>query len=248
MIRAGQVQSKPSAGLSEEPTDTPQLLVIDDDDDSLSILKMVFKKEGYQVDLANDGLEGLKLLKAKHHDVVISDVMMPKMDGYKFCEEVRSDPAIQSTPIILITAKKETIDKITGLEKGADDYVTKPYNLIELRARILAMLRMKRLRDELTAQQKELERIKTLEETLLAISHNINNAIAPIFGRAQICSPDDTESVEKLVEASLEGCRKVKETMELLEKVIGAMKNSSNQSQFLSIQELLAHLREKGQA
>jgi len=215
---------------TENEKDVPRILVMDDDDDTLAILRMVLKKEGYKVDLANDGVEGLKLLRDRHHDLVISDVMMPKLDGYRFVETVRQDPSIRATPVILITAKKETEDKVTGLQKGADDYITKPYNLVELRARIAGMLRLKDVRHELLEREKELERIRTLEQTLMTISHHINNAIAPISGRAQLCNPKDPATVEKLIEACNEGGRRIAETMALLEKVILEMKDPAKDS------------------
>jgi CheY-like chemotaxis protein len=212
---------------AENTSDAKRILVMDDDDDTLAILRMVLKKEGYKIDLATDGVEGLQLLRDRHHDLVISDVMMPKLDGYKFVETVRQDPSIRTTPIILITAKKETEDKVAGLEKGADDYITKPYNLVELRARIASMLRLKELRRELMEAEKELERIRTLEQTLMTISHHVNNAIAPISGRAQLCSPKDPSSVQKLIDACHEGSRRIAETMAMLEKVIAEMKDPS---------------------
>jgi CheY-like chemotaxis protein len=186
------------------------------------------------------------MLKRSHHDLVLSDVMMPKMDGFKFCEEVRRDPEIEMTPIVLVTAKNEMPDKITGLEKGADDYLTKPYNLIELRTRIASMLRLKKLRSQLISREKELERIKTLEQTLIAISHHINNATAPIQGRAQLCDLNKPDSVKKLIEVCLNGCAKITKTINLLGRVITVMKNPSNKASVdftnTSVNELLAQL------
>ena len=216
-----------------------RILIIDDDEDTLSIIKMVMVKDGYEVDLAGDGAEGLRLLRQNHHALVISDVMMPKLDGYKFCETVRHDHQISMTPIILVTAKKELDDKLMGLKHGADDYITKPYNLAEFRARIASMLRLSKLRNELIERERELERIHTLEQTLIAISHNINNAIAPILGRAQICKADDKHSVEKLIEVSLDGCKRVTSTIRLLEQVVTAMKNPQNDWQFDEISHLV---------
>lgn len=207
---------------------TTKILIIEDDLDTVSILKMFFTKEGYEIDVANDGEEGFNLLKKVHHDLVLSDVMMPKMDGFRFCEMVRSEAEIKMTPIVLVTAKNDPGDKIVGLEKGADDYLTKPYNLVELRVRIASMLKLKKLRTELIQKEKELERIKTLEQTLVAISHHINNATAPIAGRAQICDLHDPESVKKLIEVSIDGCNKITNTIELLSQVIYAMKHSSH--------------------
>ena len=106
---------------SETPAEN-RLLMIDDDVDTLAILKMIFVKVGYQVDVAHDGQEGLELLKQKKHDLVISDIMMPVINGYKFCELVRSDHEIRLTPILLITAKKDLFDKVVSLNVGADDF------------------------------------------------------------------------------------------------------------------------------
>ncbi len=213
--------------LKEKTEDSPaRILIVDDDDDTLAILRMVLKRDGYKVDSANDGVQALDILKEKKHDLVISDVMMPEMDGYRFVETVRQDPDIRTTPIILITAKKETEDKVAGLEKGADDYITKPYNLVELRARINGLLRLRELRRELIEREKELEQIHTLEQTLMTVSHHINNAISPISGRAQLCKPDNPDSVVKLIDAAHEGTRRIRETIALLERVILTMKSS----------------------
>lgn len=205
-----------------------KILIIEDDQDTVAILKMFFSKEGYDIDIAGDGQEGFDKLKKSHHDLVLSDVMMPKVDGFKFCEMVRSEPLLKMTPIVLVTAKNDPGDKIVGLEKGADDYLTKPYNLVELRVRIASMLKLKKLRGELILKEKELERIKTLEQTLIAISHHINNATAPIAGRAQICDVHDPDGVKKLVDVCIDGCRKITNTIELLSQVIKAMKQPSN--------------------
>ena len=229
-----------------------KILIIEDDPDTIAILKMFFKKEGYDIDVAGDGQEGFDKLKKDRHDLVLSDVMMPKMDGFRFCELVRSETSIKMTPIILVTAKNDPRDKIVGLEKGADDYITKPYHLIELRVRIASMLKLKKLRTELLNKEKELERIKTLEQTLIAISHHINNATAPIAGRAQICDVNDPESVKKLIDASISGCRKITGTIELLAQVIKLMKSTNHEEPIdfseLTVNDLLTKFEEQSQS
>lgn len=248
-------QAKPTpAGIPawyEVTSETPaenRLLMIDDDDDTLAILKMIFVKVGYQVDVAHDGQEGLELLKQKKHDLVISDIMMPVINGYKFCELVRSDHEIRLTPILLITAKKDLFDKVVSLNVGADDFMTKPYNVAELRARVTSLLKMKRLRDELIAREKELERIHTLEKTLLAISHHINNAIAPISARAQVCRPDQAEDVQKLIDACKSGTARVTQTIHILAQAVEWMKapatENSLQSAPLSVNDMVASLND----
>ncbi len=222
-----------------------RILIIEDDPDTVAILNMFFRKEGYNVDVAGDGEQGLEKLREHHHDLVLSDVMMPKMDGFKFCELVRSEPDLKMTPIVLVTAKSDPMDKIAGLEKGADDYLVKPYNLVELRVRVASMLKLKKLRSELIQKEKELERILTLEQTLVAISHHINNATAPIAGRAQICDPKDPDSVKKLIEASIDGCQKITETLDLLAQIIKMMKHAPDEGNFsgLTVNDILAKLK-----
>ncbi len=231
---------------SAETPSNSRLLMIDDDDDTLAILKMIFTKVGYRVDIAHDGHEGLEMLKQHKHDLVISDIMMPVINGYKFCELVRSDHEIHLTPILLITAKKDLFDKVVSLNVGADDFMTKPYNVAELRARVSSLLKMKRLRDELISREKELERIRTLEKTLLAISHHINNAIAPIAARAQICRPDQEQEVRKLIDACNSGCARVTQTIRILTGAVEWMKNPSQNESFqvgeLSVNDMIASL------
>ncbi len=227
----------------------PRILILDDDQDANAILRMYFTKEGYDVDTAYDGIEGLASLREHKHDLVISDIMMPRLDGYKFIDAVRADDEIKITPIVIITAKNELHDKLTGLQKGADAYLTKPYNLIELGGQIASMLQLRALRQSLVQREKELIRLKALDQTLVAISHHINNAIAPIAGRAQICDPHNVESVEKLIRVCNVGVDRITRTITLLGEVIHAMENTSDDEMYnlekLTINELLAKFDEK---
>jgi len=114
------------------------ILLVDDDPHVLEVLTLYLEKEGYSVLQAANGQEGLD--KALYHDpcLIVLDVMMPEMDGIELCRRIRT---VKSTPIIMLTAKSEDIDKILGLELGADDYITKPFNPREVLARIKAVLR-----------------------------------------------------------------------------------------------------------
>ena len=116
-----------------------KILIVEDEPNMRMGLKDNLEFEGYIVDVAVDGEEGLNKIKSELYNLVILDVMLPKISGFDVCKTVRKD-GIQ-TPIILLTAKGEEIDKVLGLELGADDYVTKPFSLRELLARIKAILR-----------------------------------------------------------------------------------------------------------
>ncbi|PUA37839.1 DNA-binding response regulator [Paenibacillus elgii] len=114
------------------------VLVVDDDSEIRDVIHVYLRNEGYRILEAVDGLEALDVLKSNSVQLVILDVMMPRMDGIKTCFKIRETSTI---PIIMLSAKEEDIDKITGLTTGADDYVAKPFNPLELLARVKAQLR-----------------------------------------------------------------------------------------------------------
>lgn len=114
------------------------VLVVDDEKNIVQLAKMYLAKEGYTVDSAFDGADALEKVKARRPDLVILDLMMPKVDGWEVCRRLRQETDI---PIIILTARGDDVDKILGLELGADDYVTKPFNPRELVARVKAVLR-----------------------------------------------------------------------------------------------------------
>jgi DNA-binding response OmpR family regulator len=116
----------------------PRILLVDDEDAVQKLLTYPLRKEGYEVVPALDGREALDRLAEDNFDLVVLDVMMPKMDGFDVCREIR---ARSTVPIIMLTAKTEEIDKVLGLELGADDYITKPFSVREFRSRVKAVLR-----------------------------------------------------------------------------------------------------------
>jgi len=115
-----------------------RILIIEDERPMAEAVRFNLEKEGYEVDIALDGETGWKMFEAGPYDIIILDLMLPGMDGMEICRQVRQEG---STPIIMLTAKDSDVDKILGLEMGADDYMTKPFNMRELLARIKAVLR-----------------------------------------------------------------------------------------------------------
>ena len=114
------------------------VLIVEDDRNIAELLQMYLEKEGYAVTTAFDGGQGLSKFRSIKPDLVLLDVMMPVMDGWTLCKTIRAEA---QTPIIMLTAKGETDDKVTGLKTGADDYITKPFEMKEVLARIEAVLR-----------------------------------------------------------------------------------------------------------
>ncbi|MDR2356791.1 MAG: response regulator transcription factor [Oscillospiraceae bacterium] len=124
-----------------------RILVVDDEKLLIKGIKFNLENEGYQVDSAYDGQEAVELARNGNFDLIILDVMMPKLDGLEACMRIRE---FSTVPVIMLTARGEDMDKIMGFEYGADDYVTKPFNILELKARIRALLRRSSVTNQLS--------------------------------------------------------------------------------------------------
>ncbi len=122
-----------------------RILVIDDDPHIVELLRLYFEKEGYEFSSCADGLRGLQLFQHIQPDVVLLDLMLPSMDGYDVCRAIRRE---STCPILMLTARGETLDKVVGLELGADDYIQKPFDPKELLARVKAVLRRVKLSEQ----------------------------------------------------------------------------------------------------
>jgi DNA-binding response OmpR family regulator len=117
------------------------ILAVDDDPDVLETLSRVLQRENFEVTLLNSGHKALAYLETRKPDLLMLDIMMPEMDGISLCRHVRRDPRFISLPVLFLTAKGSTDDVVEGLDAGADDYIIKPFELAELRARVYALLR-----------------------------------------------------------------------------------------------------------
>lgn len=118
-----------------------KVLIVEDEANIRQLVKYNLEKESYQVLEAEDGLQGLRLAKTEKPDLILLDLMLPQMDGLEVCRSLKGNQATSALPIIMLTAKSEEIDKVIGLELGADDYMTKPFSPRELVARVKAVLR-----------------------------------------------------------------------------------------------------------
>lgn len=126
--------------VSETTSSTETILVIDDDTDILELLKMSLASDGFHVITASNGINGLQLAKTDQPDLILLDVMMPQMDGLQVIEKLKADTETNAIPVLWLTAKTQTEDKLRGLEVGGDDYITKPFDLREVTARINTVL------------------------------------------------------------------------------------------------------------
>jgi len=139
-----------------------RILLVDDEPLILKPLKYQLEMEGYETELAMDGEEALEKFFSRHFDFILLDVMLPKLDGLTVCQRIREH---SNVPIIMLTAKGEDMDKILGLEYGADDYMTKPFNTLEVRTRIRTVLR--RASAAQPAEEKKIIRVREMEVNLL---------------------------------------------------------------------------------
>ena len=120
---------------------TPRILVVEDEDALSTLLQYNLEKEGYHVSLADDGEEALIAIDERQPDLVVLDWMLPKVSGIEVCRRLRGKPETRNLPIVMLTARGEESDRVRGLDTGADDYLTKPFSMVELTARIRAVLR-----------------------------------------------------------------------------------------------------------
>jgi len=118
-----------------------RVLIIEDDRDIVELVRYNLANEGFQVSAARDGSTGLSQVKKSPPDVLLLDLMLPKLPGLEICKEIRRDPSLNRLPILMLTARGDEADRVVGLEIGADDYVTKPFSPRELVARVKALLR-----------------------------------------------------------------------------------------------------------
>ncbi|MDK0862131.1 response regulator transcription factor [Clostridium perfringens] len=125
-----------------------KVLIVDDEEHIRELIKFNLKKEGYGTEVAVNGTEALKIIREIKFDLILLDLMLPEIDGLEVCKEIRRNEETSDIPVMMITAKGEEFDKVLGLELGADDYITKPFSIRELMARVKALLRRSNVKKE----------------------------------------------------------------------------------------------------
>lgn len=132
---------------------TSRVLVVDDLEANGRLMERLLSRDGYRLRIAHDGQEALEAVAAEHPDLILMDVLMPKLDGFEACRRIKDDPATRLIPVVLVTALADTASRIKGLEVGADDFISKPFGEPELRARVRSLLRIKHYTDELDSAE-----------------------------------------------------------------------------------------------
>jgi len=155
-----------------------KILIVDDAIDTVELLRKRFHSEGYDTAEAYDGEEALKRVEEYNPDLIVLDVMMPKIDGYEVCRRLKTDENKKYIPVLMLTAKGEIESKVKGLEIGADDYLAKPFDYKELSARVKSLLTIKSARETLVEEEKSVALDKMMDE----VAHEIRNPLVSIGG------------------------------------------------------------------
>jgi two-component system, sensor histidine kinase and response regulator len=172
----------------------PHVLVVDDIEQNVMLLEAYLSLQNYRISKAYTGEEALKKVEQEPPDIILLDVMMPGIDGYEVCRRLKSDPKTQFIPIVMVTALQEIEDKIKGIDAGADDFISKPFNKEELFTRVKSLLRIKRLYDELEQSYRTVadknEQLITLDRMKDGLTHmivhDLKNPLAAIMGYLRI--------------------------------------------------------------
>jgi DNA-binding response OmpR family regulator len=173
-----------------------KILIIEDNQENIDLLVYFLRPQGYNLVTATNGVKGLELAKKEHPEIILLDIMLPKMNGFEVCERLKNAPDTKYIPIIMITALKDLKDKLRALQVGADDFITKPFENVELLARVKSLLRIKEYHDKLERTNKELEeknesllRMDEFKEELInLIVHDMKNPLFVIQGNLQMMS------------------------------------------------------------
>jgi DNA-binding response OmpR family regulator len=155
---------------------TEKILVVDDEMDTRETMAMFLLRLGYEVQTAQNGQQGLQMLKKQPCDLLVLDVMMPIMNGFQMLEEVRRDPALKTIPVVMVTALDKTSDIVKAFELGANDYITKPYVNAELIARVSAALRSHRLEKE----KKRGLQLQEFKKSLMELSQKMKQPLVQL--------------------------------------------------------------------
>ncbi len=203
-------------------TKQARILVVEDNEDNRTLLRIYLSREGYTVVEARDGQEALQKALAEPFDLILSDVQMPRMDGYTLCRRLKEDPLTEQTPVILMTAVYTSLeDTLEGLYLGANDFISRPFRQSELLARVQTHLRIKELQDRLV----QAERVATVGRMAVTMAHEISNPLAGILGYVELLLSEseqeglDCEELRGTLERVHDDALKIRDVLRQLREI-----------------------------
>ena len=201
------------------------ILVVDDMRMHVEYLQEELEHLGYEVSTASDGEECLRQIARKVPDLVLLDYAMPGLDGLGVLKILRSEDTYENLPVILLTARKDVEDRVEGLDAGADDYITKPFHIGEVVARIRALLRIQELQHRMIDRERRLAQIQGVGQTLVTLSHHINNATQSISGMAQLArdAKEDIDLHREMVDVCIKQTDRIRTVLQSLHEMVEDM-------------------------
>lgn len=197
----------------------PKILIVDDDPNVALLVKMTLsKQDGYSLEISESGDKALERINEDPPDLVLLDLMMPGIDGMEVCRRIKSNEETKFIPVLMLTAKREAADMILGMEVGANDYITKPFNPEELVARVRVHLRIKALEKEAGARSE----LETALEMSVTLQHQINNPLTGVVGNIELLKEWDKLSkkdIDEIVESALVSALRIKDIVKRMGKL-----------------------------
>jgi len=177
--------TKPEAGFNNKPP--ALILIVDDLSENLAVLGNILRTEGYQIAIANSGMQAVSIAESRHPDLILLDVAMPQMDGKEACRRIKQNPLSAGIPVIFLTARSDTDDVVQGFEAGAVDYITKPFRSAELLARVSNHLELQRTRNLISTQNEELSKLLDTKNKLFSIiAHDLRSPFSGLLALSDI--------------------------------------------------------------
>ena len=215
--------------LNLEIEQNPLILIVDDIPKNLQLLSSILSAEGYQIAFASNGHQALSVVESTSPDLILLDIMMPEMDGYEVCSKLKQNPKTAHIPIIFLTGRVETEDVVKGFQVGAVDYITKPFNTVELLVRVKTHIDLKLSKDELFKKNEQLTSYKSELEQLVAtkdkffsiIAHDLRGPFSGFLGLSEILM-NEYELLEKedVIQISESMNKAAKRLFEFLENLL----------------------------
>ena len=215
---------------------TPLILIIDDGPANIKMLEILLKAEKYKTLSASSGVQALEIIRDVVPDLILLDVMMPGMDGFEVCRKIKETESTENVPVIFLSAKTETNDIVKGFEYGAVDYITKPFNRIELMARVKTHIELKRSRENLNrsyqdlknSQQKiiELERRNSILAMVATTNHEINQPLTVLSGSLYLL--EESLANTNVSSSQQEYLKKMHESIKKIHNILEKYRNSQS--------------------